>query len=410
MTCRVAMISPCESGGHPTYVRAVMTAAHDCAAQHGISVELLSSLALGAEFGSAPYPVHCVLPRYPVRSVLGRASYRASQFLYPMRVDASAIAWLARHPEIDGVHFQDYFNLGSAFRIGDYRKTGKWLAFTVHNIHSHRYPPMGRAIMDAMARHTWRSCHALFVHSEDLKRELAEFLGESHPPIYVTPHGVFGAGCVVYPADLAKRLARKRLLFFGAVRANKGLHIALDAIAHLPGFSLTIAGGGNAETDYWKNEGMPRIETLRKAGREIELIAGYTPESELPALWARHSAVLLPYTGEFRAQSGVLFLAIGHGTPAITSGAGGMAEILRAHPVGERMLSSDAVGLADAVHALYSRAPSDLAGALNHANQVLSWKQSAHRLMDAWLETHRLHRAALAKTLPIHARARIECP
>jgi len=387
------MVSPCESGGHPTYVKEVLRAAHHCGNERDVSVELLASTALEAPFRSASYPVHCVLPSYPDRSAMNIAHYRWSQFIYPIRVDGEVIDWLGKHPEIDGVHFQDYFNLGSAFNIRTYRKTGKWLAFTVHNIRSHRYLPMGRAVMDAMARTTWRGCDVLFVHSEQLKRELAEFLGPGHPRICVTPHGVFAAEIRMQPQDMAARLRRKRLLVFGQLRANKGLHVALEALRLLDGFSLTIAGGGLVEPAYWIKTASPLIDELKAAGRQIEVINGYIPEESLPALWASHSAVLLPYTDAFKAQSGVLFLAIGLRTPSITSGAGGMAEILKAYPVGEVMPTSDPAGLIAAVRALYARDPNELQCALDDANVALSWNRSAQPLIDAYIETNRCRAA-----------------
>jgi len=393
MACKVLMVSPCESGGHPTYVREVLMAVHRCGSECEVAVELLASTALDKPFRCAPYPVQCVLPSYPDRSAMGNAQYRWNQFLYPVRVDTKVIAWLEKHPEIDGVHFQDYFNLGSAFKIGAYRKTGKWLAFTVHNIRSHRYLPMGRTAMDAMARIAWRNCDALFVHSEELKRQLSKFLGLGHPRIHVTPHGVFGTGNPVGVQDLGARLRQKRLLFFGAVRANKGLHVALEALRELDGFSLTIAGGGPVESTYWNQAASPLIDELRAKGKNIEVISSYIPEESLHTLWDRHSAVLLPYSDGFRAQSGVLFLAIGLQTPAITSGAGAMAETLRAHPVGEAMRSNDARGLIAAIHALYARDLDELQRTLSDAREALSWDRSAHSLIEAYIEMNRRHAA-----------------
>jgi glycosyltransferase involved in cell wall biosynthesis len=180
-------------------------------------------------------------------------------------------------------------------------------------------------------------------------------------------------------------MALKSLLFFGAVRRNKGLHTLLDAMAELREFSLTIAGGLYAEPTYWETVVAPRIEVLRSQGRKIDVVGAYVPEESLHELWDAHSAVVLPYTEGFQAQSGVMYLAVGLQTPIIASQAGGLEEGLTEHCVGELMTSNDSAGLVKAVRRLYERPVVDLEGSLKLAKQELSWDRNAESAIRAYL-------------------------
>ena len=379
------MVSLEETGGHPTYVHNVLKAIHNRTPKSDISISLVTSVALDKSFRAGEYPTYYVLPAYP-KSAIGNIIYRVRQFVYPMRADIKCIKWLTQHPEIDGVHFQDYYFYGSALFINAYKWTGKWLAYTVHNIRPHRYYPFFHRLLDSMARFTWRRCDILFVHSETLRLELSAFLGEGHPAIYIAPHGAFMSSIQDNNNNLETRLTKKRLLFFGVVRVNKGLHILLEALTVLKGFSLTIAGGGAVEATYWDKTITPLILSLRKNGREVEIIDRYIPEESLRELWDSHSAVILPYADSFQAQSGVLFLAIGQNTPVVISKAGGMSQILKESPVGEVMETNDCDGLVGAINRLYSRDTSDLQNALNSARDKYSWDWHARCVERAYLE------------------------
>lgn len=393
MPFAVAMVSYATSGGHPTYVREVVSALYRHSTASDISVELVTSKALTEPFRSGDFTIHPVLPAYPIRTGMSWVAYKLRQFLYPLKVDRACIEWLSSRSDIHGLHFQDYYNLGSAFHIARYRKTGKWLTFTVHNIRPHKYYPFLRALMDALARYTWRRCDALFVHTEKLRSDLGAFLGKGHPPIHVTPHGAFDPHRVEPTHSLESRMRLKELLFFGVVRENKGLHTLLDAMYLLDGFSLTIAGRTNAEPAYWESVCRPRIESLRAKGRTIEVIDSFIPEESLHALWDAHSVAVLPYTAGFQAQSGVLFLAVGLETPVVASNVGGIAHTLEEHHIGEVMPSNDPEGLAEAVRRLYEAPLGELAASLTTAKQELSWDRNAERLLNVYRTLEELSRS-----------------
>ena len=95
--------------------------------------------------------------------------------------------------------------------------------------------------------------------------------------------------------SIEERLSWRKLLFFGAIRKNKGLDRLLDAMESLNDFSLTIAGEPS-EPEYYRGEILPRIAKLRAAGVKIDLRPEFTPEERVGELFQGHSAVVLPYT------------------------------------------------------------------------------------------------------------------
>jgi glycosyltransferase involved in cell wall biosynthesis len=111
-----------------------------------------------------------------------------------------------------------------------------------------------------------------------------------------------------------------RLLFFGIVRAYKGLDVLLRALAEAPaGLTLTVAGefwGGQADTEKL-------IAELGIADR-VTLKPGYVKASEVPALFANADVLVLPYRSATASHNALL--AFGYGLPVIATRAGAIAD------------------------------------------------------------------------------------
>src|SRR5207237_375660 len=137
------------------------------------------------------------------------------------------------------------------------------------------------------------------------------------------------------------------LLFFGTIRRNKGLDLLLRAAEQLPGYSITIAGEPT-EAAYYNDEILPLIRRLQAAGVKIDLRNGFTPEAEVGPLFASHSAIVLPYTANFMAQSGVVYLALAHELPVVASEAGGLRDLFREFKIGETFVQHTPDALAAA--------------------------------------------------------------
>jgi glycosyltransferase involved in cell wall biosynthesis len=382
---RVVIISPSGVGGQSEYVHQYLSAVSRTGKDLGVSVELLTGRDLEKRFRATDYPIHDVLPPNP--------NYDTLRFLprsiiwYGLEIvrDSLCLSWLDENKDVDAVHFQEFDHLTTELQLWRFKKRVKKIFLTVHNIFPHKYPPLiPGSLIRSYTKKSWRNFDTLFVHSENLKETLTKFLGRSHPPIEVVPHGIFSPPSTVLDNNLTSRLKLRKALLFGNIRANKGIHIALAAMSFLKNFELTIAGGV-LDTAYWNEIIMPMISSLRQNGTKIELIPEFVHENSLAELFARHSFLLLPYTKAFEAQSGVLHMAIALKTPVVVTNVGALGEVVSKWGIGEIADPENAEQLALAVTKLYECDPDQLSHSFDIANKQLSWEEAARITVDSYL-------------------------
>jgi glycosyltransferase involved in cell wall biosynthesis len=146
--------------------------------------------------------------------------------------------------------------------------------------------------------------------------------------------------------DLAPVHPRTRLLFFGAVRPDKGLDILLQALAQtLDHVTLTVAGEFPADPAETR-----QLITALGLGTRVTLRPGYVPASQLPALFAAADALVLPYRDATGSQN--VQLAFSFGTPVIATTAGALAEAVRTGIDGLTCTPGDVEDLARALNQL----------------------------------------------------------
>ena len=381
---RICMHSPSASGGHPLYVQELMTAL----AEHprgGDHFEWVAGEDLQPQFKAGPYTVHAVLPRLPHKDEFRtRLSWAANRVRHYPRCDRAFLDWLKQRPDIRAVHFQEFSRSQPSLFRG-IRQLGKKIFYTVHNIRPHAYPPLvPHSLWDHRARQACKLCDALFVHTAGLREELSQFLGPPHAPIEVVPHGIWTVREPLAIPSVEERLSWKRLLFFGTIRRNKGLDLLFRAAELLPGFSLTIAGMPR-EAEYFRNEVLPQIKRLRDSGVSVELLDQFIPDEQVGPLFARHSAIVLPYTREFTAQSGIVFVALAHELPVIASEAGGLRDLFDQFRIGTSFREPTPRALATAVRALCDkRAQGTLLREIRSAKSRFSWAASAGATLTAY--------------------------
>src|SRR4051794_21502417 len=393
------MFTPTADGGHARYTWELLNALAEQArsgdgdgSRPRYRFELVTSRDLHAQFDSGAYRVHRILPPLRDRSAFSsRLSWAASRVTHYARRDWQFLRWLHGRLDIDAVHFQEWTPWLAAPLFRRIRATGKRVFYTVHNIVPHRYPrAVPRSVMNGWIRRACLLCDGLYVHTDLLAAELAQFLGGAAagaalPPIHVVPHGVWSVANAERRTPIHERLAMKRLLFFGEIRRNKGLDLLLRATEHLPaGYSLTIAGEPR-ERDYFRDEILPLVAQARARGATIDLRDRFTPEEDVPGLFAGHSAVVLPYTPKFVAQSGVVFMALAHDTPVVASEAGGLRELLDEFRIGATFREATPQALAGAVRTVCERgAANDIAGEIRAAKERFSWRAAAAATLEGY--------------------------
>lgn len=382
------MFEPHASGhAHMRYSTALAWALASAA---GDSYEL--ELLIGA--GNTAVSVEGVAVRPVIQVPRVLADYRSRMFgildrcLHWGRADRQIVSWVHRHP-VAMVHYQDLYGISTLMGVRALRRLGARTILTVHNVEPHRTPPWQPAFARKwIERAVFRNFDALIVHSEQLELTLRRALKRSSPPIYVAQHGI---GETLRPGPLPPleaRLARKALLFVGAPRPNKGLSLLVDAMRTLPDFSLTIAGFDAAALGR-RDTVQRAISDARRQGARITVLRGFVPDPDLDQLFRTHSAVVLPYRPDFKAQSGVLSQAISYRLPVVVTDVGALGETVRKLGIGTVAPPGSAAEFAEGVRRLYSLMPETLAAALSSAASSLAWSSVARATLEIYDDVRR---------------------
>jgi len=257
----------------------------------------------------------------------------------------------------DIVHFQFALHLGLGllfFLMA--RVKGAFVVLTVHDPLPHRWilPGYLRWLETGILSAGYALCHKLIVHNQAGQQVLVKHFRLDPKGVSVIPHGplhmVSAAPKSIESGD--ESVKPLRLLAFGSLRENKGLHLTIAAVQNLRNAAggrpvcLTIAGRtpNLMEKPYW--EGCKRLIAAEPGA--IEVIERLIGDEEIVPLFARHDAVLLPYL-EFFSDSGVAMLALSQGMPVIATAAGGLGELLESTDCGILIQSPTVDGVAAAI-------------------------------------------------------------
>ena len=231
----------------------------------------------------------------------------------------------------DLVHFQYSLHLpfGALFFLCA-RVRGCKIVYTAHDPLPHKWkmPKKLRWVETRALAWMYRVSNIIIVHNEVGRRTILERFGENSAKLKVIPQGPYELGTDTLPMPESEYL---EVLLFGALRENKGAHLAIEAIQQLyreeVPIRLTIAGAvlNRNERDYWER----CQELIRRCPQPIRLIEGFVPDEQLPELFASCHCFLLPYT-QFFSDSGVASIALANGRPVIGTRAGGLGALLQA--------------------------------------------------------------------------------
>jgi glycosyltransferase involved in cell wall biosynthesis len=219
---------------------------------------------------------------------------------------------------------------------------------------------------------TWfrRSASRVIVHGPRMRALLEELDSRIAGQVEVIPHGVLGYGGL--DGD-ASGFQPGTFLFFGRIHAYKGLRYLLDAGASLYRrghvFRVIVAGTG---------DDLERHRARIASSPWVELVEGYIAAEQVPGLFRRAMAVVLPYTDA--TQSGVSAMAFGFSRPVIATSVGDVPDVVIHGRTGLIVPPRDASALADAMEKLLVDRPfrDALAGeAGRFARESLSWPRIA---------------------------------
>ncbi|RBQ17094.1 glycosyl transferase [Spongiactinospora rosea] len=176
-----------------------------------------------------------------------------------------------------------------------------------HNVLPHERKPYDTPLMKALLKRVDR----VLVHSEQ-QAGLARALAAAPVAVAALPPHLPAAGTSTAGGEV-----HRRLLFFGIVRPYKGLDLLLRALPE--GISLTVAG------EFWG--GLDDTQALIAElglGDRVELRPGYVAADDVPGLFARADALVLPYRNATASQN--VWLGHEHGVPVIATRVGALAD------------------------------------------------------------------------------------
>jgi glycosyltransferase involved in cell wall biosynthesis len=256
---------------------------------------------------------------------------------------------LVKTGDVVHIQFPVYFPLGLSFFLIAALKNCP-IVFTVHDPRPHKsvWPGWLHPAEKWMSALAYKLSRRVIVHNEDGRDTLIREFQLDPGKLSIISHGPYEPANRRAPFPAFDSL---RLLAFGSIRENKGLHLAIQAVQSINTrggvrVHLTIAGSvANArERDYWSE---CRTLINREPGN-INVIERYISEPEVEALVADHHAFLLPYLN-FASDSGVASLALAHRRPILATNAGGLGTLLNECSCGILIPSPTVEGVATAI-------------------------------------------------------------
>ncbi|HUX83998.1 MAG TPA: glycosyltransferase [Chitinophagaceae bacterium] len=178
----------------------------------------------------------------------------------------------------------------------------------------------------AFTKYFFRPVDAFVAMSRQVMQELSRF---SSKPVSLVAHPLYDN----YGPPVARVSARDQLqlpregrylLFFGFIRAYKGLDLLLEAMAdpRLSGINLIIAGECYEDRDRY--EALWSVPSLK--GR-ISLFTDFIPADQVRYFFCAADLVVQPYRSA--TQSGISQIAFQYEKPMIVTRVGGLAEIIK---------------------------------------------------------------------------------
>lgn len=378
------MYSPQAKGGHAEYTHELLTAMASLSNDERIDLQLITASDLDTAYHSDSYEIRNILPPQRLRSTFLTPIHFALDRYILFRKRENRLVQIVALPTGSKIcHLQELTPWNAAGIIQRLKSVRTKVIYTVHNIYPHHTFGLPRSLIESQLRRAWKCCDGLLVHTDGLKIDLQNFLGTDHPPIFITPHGVWNTATKVSLKERLQRIRENpnpRILIFGHLRPNKGVDVCVEAMQFLPDARLTIAGHADRAVAAAITS---RIRHLSLEDK-ITFYNGYISETDVEQLFASHDICLLAYRN-FHAQSGVLYKAAAFGVPLVVSDVGAIGITVKLYELGEVIEGMNPAAIADAVRRLLhvTQYEKSLAG-LKRLAENNTWLQTAKATIDAY--------------------------
>ncbi len=246
-------------------------------------------------------------------------------------------------------------------------QAGGRVVLLCHNVEDHERRP----VLRPLTRRLLGLADAIVVHAA-AEADLARRLGATAPVVEAF-HPAY-ARWSERPFSAAPRA--RRLLFFGFVRAYKGLGDLIEALALLPDATLEVAG-------RFERGVAPYRAQARRLGvaDRVRLDDRFVPDEEIPPTFHRADVVVAPYRQA--SQSGVVHLAYSLGRPVVATTVGGLVDAVQDGRTGLLTPPGDPRALAATIERVLARPPGAFDAGLRRVLADRSWTRYGATVLDA---------------------------
>jgi glycosyltransferase involved in cell wall biosynthesis len=259
-------------------------------------------------------------------------------------------------------------------------RTNARIVFVCHNVLPHESSPVDRAL----TKLAFSGADAFVVQS----REDGNILATLRPGATVefNPMPVFDLFSAREDATRTDAVRRELgihgrvILFFGLIRAYKGLRTLLDAFAlekDALGATLLIVG------EFYEDRA-PYDTAIRELGiaDRVRIVDRYVPDADVPAYFRLADVAVLPYLSA--TQSAIVQTAFSFERPVIVTAVGGLPDVVKDGVTGFVVPPQNPRALADAMRRFYEEnaGPRMSAAIREHAGEF-AWSRCVDAILSA---------------------------
>jgi D-inositol-3-phosphate glycosyltransferase len=235
---------------------------------------------------------------------------------------------------------------------------------------------------EALTSYFLPACDGFLTMSEAVKQDLLAF--NTGKPINYVPHPMydnFGPAMAKEEAKTGLGLDKdtRYVLFFGFIRAYKGLKLLLEAFADSRieelGLKLVVAG------EFYE-DATPYYEQVAKLGLTGRVIMknDFIPNSEVSKYFCAADLVVQPYL--HATQSGVTQVAYYYNKPMVVTNVGGLAELVPDGKVGY-VTEVNGTAIADAIVLFYrQQQEAEFSRNIDSEKQRFTWENLCNQLLS----------------------------
>ncbi len=186
-------------------------------------------------------------------------------------------------------------------------------------------------------------------------------------------YGAKNIECIYHGISLFKEAKRngRRLLFFGLITPNKGVHYLVEAMKYLPDCKLQIAGPVPKDIPAgYKDELLALIKKNKLKNVKIEF--GWIDEARKNKYYENADAVIMPHIWA-PYVSGSVSVAIAHGLPMVTTRVGSIWEYVSLFKTGEIIKPGSSKAIAEGVRKVF-KDYNKYKGGIRKYRKAANWK------------------------------------